>query len=239
MLRMMSPMVGAVARSFVLRLAAAGAVAAGVLVPGMVSSGPVHVSAQTSPTPCVLTLLSQCVGGTTSTPDPSNCLLILCPTPTPTPDQQSNSTQTGPCDQLPACPSPQPTCLLASSTDPTCLLATPAPSGSSGPPSPTGSHGPGPSHTSNPSGGSTAQSTLGGFNTPGGGPGGLTSGAASPAVDIGINVPPIPEIQPVGAASALHFGHAPILWPLFGALDLVGLAGVFLVLRRVRARRPD
>jgi hypothetical protein len=70
------------------------------------------------------------------------------------------------------------------------------------------------------------------------GSGGGTPGSGT-VDNLGASYANVPVVQQLGPVSGLQFGHAPILWPLFGALDLLGLGAVFYVVRRSRATRPD
>jgi len=40
----------------------------------------------------------------------------------------------------------------------------------------------------------------------------------------------------IGPGTAISFGKAPFLWPLFAALDVMGLAAVVTVVRRTWSR---
>jgi hypothetical protein len=66
-----------------------------------------------------------------------------------------------------------------------------------------------------------------------------TSPGGTTAIPLGLTVATVPAVQQLSPVSGLQFGHALILWPLFGALDLLGLAVVYLVVRRYRAARSD
>jgi hypothetical protein len=171
--------------------------------------------------------------------------------PTPTPSDPLNGvvgSSSSPCSVsvagvcvLSSAPSPSPptppACL--GSTDPTCLINPSSPSGN-----PDGGGGRGPGGGSGGSGGpGSANQALptGTFSAFGGG--GLsgtdpTAGGAA-AIPLGLRVATIPALDQLGPASGFQFGHALILWPLFGLLDVLGLAAVYLVVRRLRATRSD
>jgi hypothetical protein len=135
--------------------------------------------------------------------------------------------------------SPNPGC-LAGSTDPTCVL--PGGSGGSPPGNPGGKTGGG---TQSGNGAGTGPSghaqPTGTFSAFGGGTlgGGNPTAGGGAAIPLGLSVATIPGVQQLSAVSGLQFGHALILWPLFGLLDVLGLAAVYLVVRRFRATRSD
>jgi hypothetical protein len=223
------------------------AAAAGVLAAGLFSVGAVTASAgnRALPEGCSVDLLGDCLLGSgtsgTSTPTPSSsglCILILCG-----PGSSSNGTTTPtptPACTLPAClpVSPNPTCDIT--TDPTCLLAsaTPTPCQTNCTASPTG-NGTHPPGTSSPGGSSRPRPS----SSQSGGSGGLGGDSTTPgpniAVAAGLNVAAVPVVQQVSPVSGLQFGHAPILWPLFGALDVLGLVAAYFVIRRTRSARID
>jgi hypothetical protein len=139
-------------------------------------------------------------------------------------------------------PGPTPPTCLTGSTDPTCIL----PGGTSPGGSPNGngggahSSGGGPGSSSSGSGADHPLAT-GTFSAFGGG--GLNGsdppGGAAQAIPLGLRVANIPPLEQLGPGSGFQFGHALILWPLFGLLDVLGLAAVYLVVRRFRATRAD
>jgi uncharacterized membrane protein YgcG len=233
-------MLGQVVRRFAVRAGRGRVAAAGVGAAALLGAAGVTAGAQSTPTPtCVVGLAGTClVNGTSSSPTPTPlCLLILCNsgttgtgtgTPTPTPCPVANT----------CLPPVNPTCDVT--VNPSCLLATPAPCQSSCGPSPGRSSPPGttsPRQTSQPSSTTTFSSGLGGGFSGGGGSSG--GGVVGATLAQSLNVAPVPVVQEVSPVSGLEFGHAPILWPLFGILDLLGLGAVYLLVRRLRAAEPD
>jgi hypothetical protein len=78
--------------------------------------------------------------------------------------------------------------------------------------------------------GSTATPTVGAASGGGrvGGPRGTT-----PA---GLNIGPPPSVLALGPVSPVGLGSAPFLWPLFAALDVLGLVAVVTVVRKTWSR---
>jgi uncharacterized membrane protein YgcG len=186
-----------------------------VPVPGSTDSG-------TLPTPTPSSPLTTVLGAGQS---PSSCVVNLA----------------GVCVDLGSQPqpSPNPGCLNGS-TDPTCVLGTG--SGSPNPGGGSGGGGPGGSNRSGGGGnGSAAAQPTGSFSVFSGGSlaGGQPIAAGGTAIPLGLTVAGIPAVTQLSPVSGLQFGHALILWPLFGLLDVLGLAAVYLVVRRFRAVRPD
>jgi len=130
------------------------------------------------------------------------------------------------------------------STDPSCIVNTGGPSGCTSGCTPGGGGNQGTGGNDGrgggPGGGSQPQS-VGTFSPFGGGSltAGDPAGGAAAAIPLGLSVASIPPVQQLSPVSGLLFGHALILWPLFGLLDLLGLAAVYLVVRRFRATRSD
>jgi hypothetical protein len=226
------------------------AVAAGIAVVGLFAAGVVsaHTVSAAVPGSCAVDVLGSCAAtaadsGSSPTPAPlvsvsssSLCILVVCtsgtqsnPTPTPTPCLLNSC--------LPV--TPPPTCNITA--DPTCLVS-PTPGGcQAGCPTQTQNPATPPPGTSTPGrnrGGQASASASGG--AAGGGLGG-SSGLPSPSsgVPLGLNLATVPVVQSLSPVSGLELGHAPILWPLFGALDILGLAVAFVVIRRSRAARLD
>jgi hypothetical protein len=225
------------------------AVAAGIAVVGLFAAGVVSahaVSAQVSTTTtCTLDLLGNCTtSGTSSSPTPTPllsipssdlCILVVCssgtqsnPTPTPTPCLLNSC--------LPV--TPPATCDIT--VDPTCLVSptpTACQTGCSTQSQNPGTQVPG---TSTPDRNHTGLATGTASGSGGGGFGG-SSGLPTPngGVSLGLNLATVPVVQSLSPVSGLEFGHAPILWPLFGALDILGLVVAYLVIRRSRAARLD
>lgn len=126
------------------------------------------------------------------------------------------------------------------STDPSCIVQTANP-GCTSNCSPGGGGGGGGGTTiggggGDASGGSGALPT-GTFSAFGGSLGGGNAApGGSQAIPLGLAVAQVPAVQQLSPVSGLQFGHALILWPLFGLLDVLGLAAVCLVVRRFRVR---
>lgn len=241
-------MFGPGVRRFAVRAGRVRLVAAGVGAAALLGAAAVTAGAQSAPAPaCIVNLAGVCVPSPGSTPTPTPtpnqlCLLILCgptnqttgtgstPTPTPTPT---------PCPVAGTCVPPVNTgCDVT--VDPTCLIATPTPC-QSGCGTQTPGHTPPPgSHTPRPTSSSTSTSTSsifsGAFSNGGGGSG--QSGIGT-TIASSLNVAPVPVVQSVSPVSGVEFGHAPILWPLFGILDVLGLAAVYVLVRRLRSADPD
>jgi hypothetical protein len=173
----------------------------------------------------------------TPTPTPSNPLDgVLGSSSTPSPCTLGLA---GVCILNSGAPQPSPGC-LAGSTDPTCILNTGSPGGPGG-----GGNNGGPGGSNNgglggSNSGAAAQPT-GTFSAFGGGSlaSGDTTAGGGTAIPLGLSVASIPAVEQLSPVSGLLFGHALILWPLFGLLDLLGLGAVYLVVRRFRATRSD
>lgn len=243
----MAAMLGPVGRRFAVRAVRMRLVAAGVAAVGLLGAGAVTASAQlnllSTPTPgCVLNALGTCLVGNTSsntTPTPAPlCLAILCgpgsttqgstPNPTPTPCLLPQPICNPPATPNPQC-TPLPGCLTDQGTP------TPCPTNCSTRTTPGGTpssrvHTPTPTSTSTPSGGIFT----GGGETPGVGP-------TNPVVNLPFDVAiaGVPNIDAPGSVAGFHFGNAPVLWPLFGMLDALGLFVIYLVVRRLRSTEAD
>jgi hypothetical protein len=138
-------------------------------------------------------------------------------------------------------PSPNASCLNGSS-DPTCVIQntgspTGKPSGGGGGGTNSGGGTSLGSNSGAPGSSASPTAALSAFG--GGGFGTGTTQGGGTAIPLGLSVASIPPLEQLGPVSGLHFGHALILWPLFGLLDVLGLAAVYLVVRRVRASRQD
>jgi hypothetical protein len=131
-----------------------------------------------------------------------------------------------------------PTCPLGS-TDPSCIVQTPV-AGCTSNCTPGHGGGGGGNNITSGRGGPSSNGALptGTFSAFGGG--GLGAGSADPvgaqAIPLGLTVPQVPAVEQLSPVSGLQFGHALILWPLFGLLDVLALAAVCLVVRRFRVR---
>ncbi len=231
------------------------ALGAGIAVLGLLGVGAVTASAQLAlptPTPtCLLSLGSGCVAGssgTTSsaTPTPTPlCVLILCGA-TPSGNPGSTTTGTGtstPCPVTGTCLPLNTGCDLTTNPNPQCLISpTPSPCQTDctpGPPRDPGGSTPGGSTPgSTRSTHSTSSSSSLGAGGLGGGDSGTIAGGGA-TVPLGLSVARVPDVQGFGPGSSLQFGHAPILWPLFGLLDVLGLVAVVLMVRRSRSAEPD
>lgn len=229
-------MLGPVGRRFTLRARRARLAAAGVGALALLGAAAVGASAQIA----LPTLTPVALPLATPTPTPL-CVLIVCnpldpgtgtqstgntPTPTPTP-----------CLLNVCLPPVNPTCDPTQNV--TCIVATPTPcttgcggGGKSPPPTfgPTGSS----THSSSSSSSSTSDLGLNALGLP---PSSGTSGGTT--VPVGLDLPPVPVVAQVGPGSAFAFGHAPILWPLFGILDVLGLAALYVIVRRLRSADTD
>ena len=205
------------------RVAAVGVAAAALMGTGLAAT---TAGAQILPTPtpgqlCILILCPPDLG------NPLNAGTQSTPTPTPTP----SCTVT-------CLPPVNPTCDVT--TNPGCLIAnsTPTPCQSNcGGGSTSHSNTSTTSTSSRSRSSSTAQSLFGAGN--GGDPGITGPGGGAVTVPVGVSVATVPTVEQLGPASGLQFGHAPILWPLFGILDVLGLAAVVTVFRRLRSAEPD
>lgn len=259
-------MLGPVALPVVLRTVrarATAAVAATVLGSAGLVAGfatTTTASAQILPTP-TLCVLSTCVLGTTSTTTTTTttsstssglCILVLCNPSgstgngTTTTTTTTTSTSSSTC-ALTTCVSVNPSCSVQS--DPTCLISTSTSTtctsgcggGGGGGGGNNGGGGGGTTAGGNTPGGSTPRGSSTFLALGGGGLGGGTepTPGSSPLPFTGLSVATVPVVQTLSPVSGLQFGHAPILWPVFGALDLLGLVAVYLLVRRSRAARSD
>lgn len=70
----------------------------------------------------------------------------------------------------------------------------------------------------------------------GGAAGGSSGGRGSSSSAGGLNIGPPPSVLAIGPGTAISFGKAPFLWPLFAALDILGLAAVVTVVRKTWSR---
>lgn len=241
----MTAMLGPVGRRFAVRAGRVRLVAAGVAAVGLLGAGAVTASAQLNllptPTPgCVVNALGTClVGNTSSTPTPAPlCLAILCgpgsttqgstPTPTPTPCLVPGTALCNLTTPNPQC-TPTPNCLTNPSTPTPCPTNCSTRTTPGGTPAPRG-HTPTPTSTSTPNNGIFT----GPGQTPGVGPG---NPIASLPFDVAIAG--VPNIDAPGSVAGFHFGNAPVLWPLFGMLDALGLFVIYLVVRRLRSTPAD
>jgi uncharacterized membrane protein YgcG len=220
-------MVGPVARRLRLRGGPRRAVAATIAgCAGLLAAGMAYgtASAQVplpTPPPGQLCVLIVCLpsdgasGTTTTTPTPtpsSSCTVLGCLPPPPT----------APCDVV---------------NNPTSCLSSPT----SGPTPPPTQRPRTSSSSSSSSSGSRSSSSSSGSFAAGGLGGGFDPGAGgnAAAASEGVSVAAVPGVQQLSATSGLEFGHAPILWPLFGVLDVLGIAAVVIVARRLRSADAD
>lgn len=188
------------------------------------------------PTATLPDLLPGATQSPSPTPPDSGGVLGGIVTSSQSPNPDCTVTLQGIC-VLPSSSPPSPGCVLS---DPTCVLP-----GGGGSPGCTsnctpggGGPGSGPRDLSGGSGGRTPQAT-GTFSVFGGGSlsgGGTAAGGGGAAIPLGLSVATVPAVEQLSPVSGLQFGHALILWPLFGLLDVLGLAAVYLVVRRFRVR---
>ncbi|MFN2581532.1 MAG: hypothetical protein ABR498_02180 [Candidatus Dormibacteria bacterium] len=212
-------------------------VGAGVFATSSVAVFSLVASADTSPLNAAAQTLLGSSGGSgsnTSTSSGSSggsllqapqnviCGLNVCGTPTQSPP----STSPPPAPSLPNC--------ISGLTCAPTPCACPNPGGPTPQPS---SAGPSPEAL----GGITTGGPSGGTGEGGGGAGsalvGLVPSTIGPVGTQGILVQPPPaSITLANGPGGINFGKAPFLWPLFLALDFLGVAAVVLVVRKTWSR---